>query len=84
MIAAFLAFAAPAFATTAPAFDPRRHKQGILEQIAKAVQLGAERRLAHMQPGCGPCDVALDKQSFETDEEVEIDALHIHDLYSSA
>jgi hypothetical protein len=37
-----------------------------------------------MQPSSGSGDVALDKQSFETNEEVEIDALDIHEMDSSA
>jgi len=41
LIAAFLAFAAPAFATTAPAFDPRRHKQAIRGRPAEVLVLGS-------------------------------------------
>ncbi len=48
-------------------------QQGIVEQVAAAVERAGRRRLGEVQPGGGARDMRLVQQRIQHDEEVEVD-----------
>ena len=57
-----------------------RNEEGIAEGVAKPRQPGRQGRLAKFQAPGGTRDVPFLQQSFERDEQAEIEVFGIHDI----
>jgi len=61
-----------------------RNEKLIAEELTQSGQLGAHCRLADLKPLCSASHVAFGHESFEGDKEIEVYALGIHFLDSTA
>jgi len=66
-----------------PASGRRRHQQRVMKEIAKAGELGGERRLAEIQPRRRSGHVRFVDKRIERDEEIEVGPFEIDHVYTS-